>query len=328
MKAILVNEPGPPEVLKLKEIDKPAIAPNQVLIRVQAISVNFADIKARQGQYHGIEAGSAFIPGLDCSGEIIEIGEEVSRFQLGQRVMAFPKAGSYAEYAAADEALTFHVPDELEMETAAASLTIGVTAYNVIKKMASLVPGETILIHSAAGGIGSVAIQLAKVYGAAQIIGTVGSDEKIAAAKSFGADHVINYSTEDFAEQVNSLTDGKGADVILDTIAGSHFEKSMDCLAPFGRIISFGHANDGSAAGRIKTTDLHSSCRSVIGYSTGTYRKQRPEFLQEGASAIVELLLQGKLDIAISKRYPLAEAAQAHARIESRKSIGKVVLLP
>lgn len=328
MKAIVVNEFGPPEVLALQEIGKPLIASNQVLIRVHAISVNFADIKARQGQYHGVEAGSAFIPGLDCAGEIIEIGEAVTHFQVGQRVMAFPKEGSYAEYVAADEALTFKVPDELEMETAAAALTIGITAYNVIKKMAHLMQGETILIHAAAGGIGSTAIQLAKIFGAAQIIGTVGSDEKIAAAKSFGADHVINYSTENFTERVNNITDGNGADVILDTIAGRNFEKSLECLAPFGRIVSFGHANEGSIAGIVKTTDLHSSCRSVLGYSTGTYRKERPEFLQEGAAAIVELLLQGELNIPISKRYPLAEASKAHAHIESRKSIGKVMLLP
>lgn len=328
MKAIVVNEFGPPEVLALQEIDKPLIASDQVLIRVHAISVNFADIKARQGQYHGIEAGSAFIPGLDCAGEIIEIGEAVTRFQVGQRVMAFPKEGSYAEYVAADETLTFNVPDELELETAAASLTIGITAYNVIKKMARLVPGETILIHAAAGGIGSIAIQLAKIFGTDQVIGTVGSDEKIEAAKSFGADHVINYSTENFTERVDSLTDGKGADVILDTIAGHNFEKSLKCLAPFGRIVSFGHANDGSSAGTVKTTDLHASCRSVIGYSTGTYRKQRPEFLHEAAAAIVELLLREELNIPISKRYPLAEAAKAHAHIESRKSIGKVILLP
>lgn len=328
MKAIVVNELGSSEVLKLQEMDMPEIASNQVLIRVQAISVNFADIKARQGQYHGAEPGMSFIPGLDCAGEVIEAGSEVTRFQVGQRVMAFPKEGSYAEYVKADEALTFAVPDEISIETAAASLTVGITAYNVIKKMARLVTGETILIHAAAGGIGSTAIQLAKIFGASKIIGTVGSDEKIEAAKGFGADHVINYVSEDFTERVNDLTDGKGADVILDTIAGRNFEKSIECLAPFGRIVSFGHANDGSVAGNVKTTDLHSSCRSVIGYSTGTYRKQRPEFLQEGAESVVDFMLQNKLNIAISKRFPLANAAEAHAHIESRKSIGKVLLMP
>lgn len=328
MKAIVVKELGAPEVLQLQEVDKPEIASHQVLIQVQAISVNFADIKARQGQYHGTEAGAAFIPGLDCAGEIIEVGSGVTKFRPGQRVMAFPKDGSYAEYVAADEALTYAVPDELDIETAAASLTVGITAYNVIRKIARLAPGETILIHAAAGGIGSTAIQLARLFGAGTIIGTVGSNEKIETAKGFGADHVINYVSGDFVEEVKQLTGGKGADVILDTVAGENFEKSMECLAPFGRIVSFGHGNTGSVPGTLTTADLHSSCRSVLGYSTGTYRKQRPEFLEEAAAKITELMLEKKLEIAISKRFPLAEAAQAHAHIESRKSIGKILLMP
>ncbi|TWT28415.1 NADPH:quinone oxidoreductase family protein [Planomicrobium sp. CPCC 101110] len=328
MKAIVVNELGGPEVLTLSEVAIPAILPHQVLIRIQAISVNFADIKARQGQYHGKGDGSPFVPGLDCAGEIIKVGAQVTRFKIGQRVMAFPKAGSYAEYAAADEQLTFAVPEGLDIETAAASLTVGITAYNVLNRVARLVPGETVLIHAAAGGIGTTAIQLARLAGASRIIGTVSNDEKMEAAKKMGADHVINYVTEDFAGIVNSLTDGEGADVILDTVAGENFEKSLDCLAHFGRIVAFGHGNTGSLPGKVTTADLHSSCRSVLGYSTGTYRKLRPDFLQESADKVTDLLLQSKLEILISKRYSLAEAAHAHSHIESRKSIGKVMLIP
>lgn len=328
MKAIVVEKTGTPEVLKLQEVDKPKPGPGQVLIRVEAISVNFADIKARQGQYHGVAASSAFTPGLDCAGVVVEIGDQVSRFQPGQRVMAFPAGGSYAEFVVAPENLTYSVPDEISSETAAASLTVGITAYNVIRRMARLEQGETILIHAAAGGIGSTAIQLAKLFGASKIIGTVGSDEKIERAKSFGADEVINYRSTDFVEKVNELTAGKGVDVILDTIAGENFERSLNCLAPFGRIVSFGHANDGSVPGIAKTDQLHSSCRSVIGYSTGTYRKNRPEFLREGAEKITEYLLHKNLEIVISKSFALADAADAHAHIESRTSIGKVLLIP
>lgn len=328
MKAIIVNELGAPDVMKLQDAPMPEIAPHQVLIRVQAISVNFADIKARQGQYHGTATGEAFTPGLDCAGEVVEAGSEVTRFRKGQRVMTFPKEGSYAEYVKADEVLTFPVPDEIPIETAAASLTVGITAYNAIRKMARLEQGETILIHAAAGGIGSTAIQLAKIFDAGKIIGTAGSDEKTALAENFGADHGINYRAEDFSEKVKELTGGKGADVILDTIGGENFDRSMKCLAPFGRIISFGHANDGSLPGNVKTTELHSSCRSVIGYSTGTYRKHRPEFLHEAAGKITELLIQEKLEIIISKRYALEDAAEAHAHIESRQSFGKILLIP
>ena len=328
MKAIIVKETGSPEVLKLQEVEKPKPSADQVLIRVEAISVNFADIKARQGQYHGVATDAAFTPGLDCAGVIVEIGDQVTRFQPGERVMAFPAAGSYAEFVVAPENLTYPVPDEISSETAAASLTVGITAYNVIRKMARLEQGETILIHAAAGGIGSTAIQLAKFFGASKIIGTVGSDEKINRAKSFGADEVINYRSTDFVEKVNELTGGKGVDVILDTVAGENFERSLKCLATFGRVISFGHANDGSVPGIAKTDQLHSSCRSVIGYSTGAYRKNRPEFLREGAEKITEYLLQKKLGIIISKSFALIDAPEAHAHLESRASIGKVLLIP
>ena len=328
MRAIVVQETGPPEVLKLREVNKPKPAADQVLIQVEAISVNFADIKARQGQYHGVAAESAFTPGLDCAGIVTEVGEQVKRFKPGQRVMAFPAGGSYAEFVVASEKLTYPVPDGISSETATASLTVGITAYNVIQKIARIKKGETILIHAAAGGIGSTAIQLAKLFGASKIIGTVGSDEKIDHAKSFGADEVINYRSTDFVEQVNELTEGKGADVILDTVAGENFEKSLKCLAPFGRIVSFGHANEGSQPGIAKTSELHSSCRSVLGYSTGTYRKNRPEFLKEGAEKITEFLLQKQVRIIISKSFALADAAEAHAHIESRESVGKVLLIP
>lgn len=328
MKAIVVRETGKPDVLELQEVERPKAAADQVLIRVEAISVNFADIKARQGQYHGVAADAVFTPGLDCAGVVVEAGADAKRFKAGQRVMAFPSGGSYAEFVVAPESLVYPIPDGLSSEAAAASLTVGVTAYNVIRKMARLEHGESILIHAAAGGIGSTAIQLAKLFGASRIIGTVGSDEKMEKAKSFGADEVINYRTDDFVEKINKLTNGKGVDVILDTVAGENFEKSLKCLAPFGRIVSFGHANDGSVPGIAKTDDLHSSCRSVIGYSTGTYRKNRPEFLREGAERITEYLLQKQLEIVISKRFALKDAAQAHAHIESRMSIGKVLLIP
>lgn len=328
MKAIVVRETGKPDVLELQEVERPKTAADQVLIRVEAISVNFADIKARQGQYHGVAADAVFTPGLDCAGVVVEAGADAKRFKTGQRVMAFPSGGSYAEFVVAPESLVYPIPDGLSSEAAAASLTVGVTAYNAIRKMARLEQGESILIHAAAGGIGSTAIQLAKLFGASRIIGTVGSDEKMEKAKSFGADEVINYRTDDFVEKINKLTNGKGVDVILDTVAGENFEKSLKCLAPFGRIVSFGHANDGSVPGIAKTDDLHSSCRSVIGYSTGTYRKHRPEFLREGAERITEYLLQKQLEIVISKRFALKDAAQAHAHIESRMSIGKVLLIP
>ncbi|MFC4713257.1 quinone oxidoreductase family protein [Planococcus dechangensis] len=327
MKAIVVETTGPPEVLKLQEVPKPEPKENEVLIKVEAISVNFADVKARLGQYHGVLANEPFTPGLDCAGVIEQVGSAVVDFSVGERVSAFPSSGSYAEYVVASDRLVYKIPEKIKFEEAAAILTVGITAFNVLHKIARIQPGESVLIHAAAGGIGTTAIQLAKLAGVQEIYGTVGSEEKMELVTQLGA-RAINYREENFAEVLTGWTGGAGVDVILDTIAGENFEQSLKVLAPFGRIVSFGHANEGSVPGNVKTDELHSSCRAVLGYSTGTYRKHRPEFLKEAHEAISKLLEQQQLNISITGRYPLQQAAQAHALMESRKSTGKLVLIP
>ncbi|MDE4085566.1 zinc-binding dehydrogenase [Planococcus maritimus] len=327
MKAIIAETTGPPEVLKLQEAPKPIAKDHEVLIKVEAVSVNFADIKARLGQYHGVANNEPFTPGLDCAGIVEETGSAVTSFSIGDRVRAFPASGSYAEYVVASDQLVYKIPDSVSFEEAAATLTVGITAYNVLHEVARIQPGESLLIHAAAGGIGTTAIQLAKLAGISEIYGTVGSEEKMKVVEDLDA-IAINYREQNFAEVLTELTGGKGVDVILDTIAGENFERSLEVLAPFGRIVSFGHANEGSVPGNVKTDELHSSCRAVLGYSTGTYRKQRPEFLKNAEAAISKLLEQRQLNVSITGRYPLEQAAQAHALMESRKSTGKLVLLP
>jgi NADPH:quinone reductase len=323
MKAVVVTDFGGPEVLKYREVEKPSIASRQVLIRVAATAVNFADIKARHGQYHGT-GQPPFVPGLDAAGTVEEVGAEVQHIKAGDRVIAFPKNGSYAEYVVADEDLTCVIPDNVDFDTAAACPTVSITSYKLIKDVARLVPGETVLIHAAAGGIGTTAIQLAQILGAGLVIGTVGNGNKIAAAKDAGADHVICYETEDFAEKVNELTDGQGADVILDSISGWVAEKSLDCLSFYGRLVNFGIA--GGMAGKVKTTDLHSSCRSVLGFSLGTTRNKRPHLLQDAAKQVLTYLEDGRLQMKIGARFSLEDSAKAHQLVESRQSTGKVLL--
>ena len=325
MKAVIVTELGGPEVLQVQDVEKPEINQDEVLIKTEAVSVNFADIKARQGAFHGVK-GAGFIPGMECFGTVERVGEGVTGIKVGQRVAAFTTGGSYAEYAKANENVTYPVPDGVDAETAAASLMVGVTAYNVLRNTARIQKGETVLIHAAAGGIGTTACQLAKKFGAKKVIGTVSSLEKAEAAKHAGADKVINYKEEDFVQQTLDETEGKGADVILDTIAGENFNKSLECLAPFGRAVIFGHANDDSAPGTVKTNMLHASCRSVLGYSTGTCIKERPEALEEAAHEIFRMLKDNELDVYVSQTYSLDQAAEAHAHIESRKSKGKMLL--
>ncbi|MET3288838.1 UNVERIFIED_CONTAM: NADPH2:quinone reductase [Brevibacillus sp. OAP136] len=323
MKAVVVTDFGGPEVMKVMAVDLPVVAPNQVLIRVAATSVNFADIKSRYGNYHGATK-PPFIPGLDAAGVIEEVGCDVQHLQVGQRVIAFAKAGSYSEYIAADESLTFPLPDEVDFATAAACPIVSFTSYKLLADVGRLEAGETVLIHAAAGGVGTTAIQLAKLLGAGKVIGTVGSEQKIATALEAGADHVICYQDGSFASQVNELTDGRGADVILDSISGWVTEQSIDCLAHYGRLVHFGNA--GGEVGHIKTKELHASCRSVLGFSLGTTRKHRPHLLKSAADHVLPFLSDGRLTMKIGRVFPLDEAAEAHQLVESRQSLGKVLL--
>lgn len=321
MKAVIVTSYGGPENMVYTDVEQPKPGARQVLIRVVATSVNFADIKARYGQKGG---KLPFIPGLDAAGIVEQVGPEVRQFRVGQRVIAFPASGSYAEYAVADENLTFALPDSLDFDTAAASPIVSFTSYKLLVDVARLEKGETVLIHAAAGGIGTTAIQLAKLLGAGKVIGAVGHESKREIALEAGADHVICYEDASFADQVNEWTGGEGAHVILDSISGRVAEESMRCLAPYGRLVHFGNA--GGEVGRFQTIDLHTSCRSVLGFSFGTTRSKRPQLLRDTAEKVLGFLADGSLTIKIGRRFPLQEAAQAHGWMESRKSTGKILL--
>jgi NADPH2:quinone reductase len=322
MKAVIVENFGSVENLKYVDVDVPSINTKQILIRVKTTCVNYADIKSRYGK-----KGQSNLPlmlGLEASGVIERVGSEVKSFYVGQRVIAFPHHGSYAEYIVADENLTFAIPDSIDIDTAGACGIVSFLSYKLLADVARLEKGETVLIHSAAGGVGTTAIQIAKALGAKMVIGTVGNENKIPMAMSAGADHVICYEKVNFAEKVNELTKGKGVHVILDSISGDITEKSIKCLANFGRLVMFG--NSSGKSGQIQTNDLHASCRSVLGFSLGTTRRERPEILQETAIQVFRLLEKGQLDIKISERFQLRDASIAHQLVESRNSTGKVLL--
>ncbi|KLA33676.1 quinone oxidoreductase family protein [Bacillus cereus] len=322
MKAIVVTSSGGPEVMKYIDVDVPVISDNQVLIRVVATSVNFADIKSRYGK-KGNKA-LPFIPGIDAAGIVERVGSHVKNIHPGQRVIAFPQNGSYAEYVVANENLTFVLPHEVDFQTAAACPIVSFTSYNLLANVARLQEDETVLIHAAAGGIGTTAIQLAKLLGAGTVIGTVGNEAKSKIALDAGADYVICHQDVDFVEKVNELTNGEGVDVILDSISGTVSEKSLKCLAYYGRLVHFGNAS--GEIGYFQTKDLHASCRSILGFSFGTTRKKRPELLQETANEVFRYLRDGRLKMKAAKSFPLQDAGKAHEWVESRKSTGKVIL--
>ncbi|WP_099156954.1 quinone oxidoreductase family protein [Virgibacillus ndiopensis] len=320
MKRVVIEKFGGPEVLKIKEVDMPRVGSNDVLIRVEKTSVNFADIKKRTGR-----KGDAYFPmgiGLDVAGVVTSVGDQVTDLAIGQRVIAFPANGSYAEYVVAKQALTFVIPDEIDFTIAAACPTVSILSYKLLMDVARLQKGDTVLVHAAAGGVGTTAIQLAKLLGAGTVIGTVSHESKFSIVEEAGVDHVMLY--DNFSKHVNDVTNGIGADIILDSIAGKISVQSIQCLAKFGRLVHFG--NSGGEIGSFHTNELHSSCRSVLGFSLGTTRKERPELLKEASRQVVEYIANKRLTIKVGAEFPIEEVQKAHELLESRKSIGKIVL--
>jgi NADPH2:quinone reductase len=325
MKAVVLPRYGGPEVLSYEDVPDPVPGEGEVLVRVAAASVNFADAKLRVGAYHQ-GASPPTIPGLDVAGTVAAVGPGVAGIAVGDRVAAGLSGGGYAELVVAKQSLVWKLPESVSDEAGAAFPVAGITAWNVLALAGRLAPGESVLVHSAAGGVGSTAAQLARHLGAGLVIGTVGDRAKVAAALDAGCDEVIVREEDDFAARVNELTAGAGADVILDSVAGETLTQGLGCLAPFGRLVAYGISS--GEPGQALSSDLHPVNRSVVGYSSGHYRRYRPDALRPAADAVLGLLAEGRLRLVVGHRFPLAEAAQAHALIESRASIGKILLVP
>lgn len=322
MKAIRIEQFGSTEHMKVVDVGIPTITSKQILIAVKSTSVNFGDIKARYGNKG--QKTLPFIPGLEAAGIIEQVGNEVTSLCVGQRVLAFPHDGSYAEYIAADENLTFVIPDTIGFDVAGACGIASFLSYKLLADVAKIQIGDNVLIHSASGGVGTTAIQIARALGANTIIGAVGHEDKFSVSIEAGADYVVCYSDESFPDKVLQLTDGKGVHIVLDSVGGTITERSIQCLCKYGRLVVFG--NSSGAYAQLSTDQLHSSCRSILGFSFATTRKEQPESLQDIAREVFRLLESGQLHIKISKKMPLADAAVAHQLIESRQSTGKIVL--
>lgn len=320
MKAVTINAFGPPSVLTLVDCPKPAISKGEVLIRASYTSVNFADIKNRTG--NKAKANFPMILGLDVAGVIEEVFDDSSGFQKGDQVIAFPKNGAYAQYVVANEQLVFHIPNDVPLKKIAAIPTVLFLSYMLTHQITQLGTDDSILIHAASGGVGTMLIQMAKRRGVKKIIGTVSTKEKAAIAYELGAHHVLTY--ENFSAKVNDYTDGLGVDVVFDSIAGAITEESFHCLAPYGTLVQFG--NSSGQAGQIKTSDLHSSCRNVKGFSLGTTRALKPELLQQVAPEIFSLLQNESFQVPIAAEFALEDMEKAHAFMESRQHQGKILI--
>jgi NADPH2:quinone reductase len=323
MKAIVFAETGGPEVLKLGEVPKPEVRPGMVLIKVHAIGVNFADTRFRQGLYV-LKPKLPDTPGMEAAGVIEAVGEGVTGLAVGQRVAAFT-VKAYAEYCQAPAPMVIPLPDGVSFTDGAAFPIQVMTAYHMLHTVDSTGPGKTVLVHSAAGGVGLVAVQLAKVAGA-RVLGTVSSDAKIPLVKEHGADAVINYTTQKFADEVLKLTDGAGVDLILDAVGKPTFEEGLRCLANLGHLILYGRA--GGPTDPLNVATLSAKSLKVSGFMVPTITRNFPEKTRESAARCFALMREGKLKLHIGKTFPLAQAADAHRYLESRQSTGKLVLLP
>ena len=323
-KAIIINQHGGPEELKLVDVTVGDPGPGEIRIRHKAIGLNYIDIYQRAGVY---KLPMPLQLGMEASGVVEAVGEGVTHLTVGDRAAYTSQPpGAYCEVRVMPAKCVCRLPDAISFETGAAMMLKGLTAQYLLRRtqpQGGLQPGDYVLFHAAAGGVGLIACQWAKTMGL-QLIGTAGSDEKCALAKSLGAAHVINYAKEDFVARVKDITGGKGVKVVYDSVGKDTFLKSLDCLRPFGLL-----ANFGNASGKVEPLDI-----GLLG-AKGSLYVSRPtvfthiatrESTQEMADDLFAMVTSGQVDIRIDQRFALSDVAEAHRSLEARKTTGSTIL--
>lgn len=320
MKAIQVSQVGGPEALTLVDVAPPEPKPNEALVQIKAAGVNFIDVYFREGRY---PAPLPFINGQEAAGVIVEPGPDVTAFKPGDRVAYVGRLGSYAEFASVPAEQLVKIPDELDFDQAAAAMLQGMTAHYLCRGSYPVKQGETVLIHAAAGGVGLLLVQMAKRLGA-RVIATAGSDAKAQLARAAGADEVIIYTQQDFEIETRRLTDGQGVHAVYDGVGKDTFEKDLKVLHARGYLVLFG-----GASGAVPPFDLMQLTKHGSLFITRPkltdYIATREE-LEQRANDVLQMIVRGELKLRIHKKYPLAEAQQAHRDLEGRKTTGKLLL--
>ena len=323
MKAVIINKTGGPEVLELKDIKLEDPKSGEVLIKNEAIGLNYIDTYHRSGLYP-VELPSNI--GIEGAGLIEKVGPDVNKFNVGDRVAyASMPIGSYSTHRIFPTKKLVKVPEGIELENVVTLMTKGITVFYLLHKTYPVRSGETILFHAAAGGVGQILCQWAKSLGCT-VIGTVGSDEKIKIAKENGCDHVINYSKENFAEKVKEITNGDGVPVVYDGVGKKTFDGSIDCLKVRGTMVSFGNASGPldpcNVTKSLAPKGLYLTRPSIAHYTTTR------EELDEAANKVFEMFKTKKFNLKIFKKYSLSEVVSAHKDLESRKITGPAVIIP
>ncbi|MES4906049.1 MULTISPECIES: zinc-binding dehydrogenase [unclassified Streptomyces] len=321
MRAVEFREYGAPEVLTVVEAEIPEPGPGQVTIDAAYAGVNFADVKARAEGYR-VQA-LPFRPGLEVSGRIRAVGEGVEDLRPGQEVAALVGGGAYAEVVVADTATVFPLPEGVDLRTAATLPTVLPTAHALIHEVGRLRSAESVLVHGAAGGIGTAAGQLARAAGAGAVYGVVSSATKAGHALKYGYDEVFTADT--FPEEVRRATDGRGVDLVLDPVGGESLRRGIDTLAVFGRLVSFGNAS-GAEPWHVGQAELYAHGRSVGGFSILALAQTAPEALRALAERAFRKVTDGTVTLPVTAEFALSEAADAHRLMGGRTSTGKLLL--
>ncbi len=326
MKAVFIPAPGGPEVLEVREVAAPVPGPGEVLIDVVAAGLNRADVQQRKG-YYPPPPGASEIPGLEVSGRIAGFGPGVSKpFSVGDKVVALLSGGGYAEQVAVPAGQVLRVPDGVDLVTAASLPEVAATVYSNLIMTAQLQPGETVLIHGATGGIGTMAIQLAKAFGA-HVATTAGTAEKVATATAFlGADIAINYAEEDFPESLRAQNGGKGADVILDVVGAKYLDRNVAALADYGRLVVIGLA--GGARAELDLGVLLRKRAAIIATALRPRPVEEKTVIMDAVrDAVWPLIADGRIRPLVARSFPLAQAGAAHEYFDSGDHVGKVLLV-
>jgi NADPH2:quinone reductase len=322
MKAIRVHENGGPEVLRLERVDDPVPGPGEALVRVEATGVNFIEIYQRKGAYR---IPLPWTPGEEGAGTVVSVGPGVTDLRAGDRVVSYNLKGSYAELAVADADRLIAVPDDVSTRDAAAVMLQGMTAHYLVTSVHALQPGETCLVHAAAGGVGLLLCQMAKRRNAI-VIGTVSTEEKAALAREAGADEVILYTKQDFVTEVQRITGGKLVQVVYDSVGATTFMKSLQCLARRGMMASFGQSS-----GMVPPIDplelLRHGSLFLTRPTLAHYAAARDELVWR-AGDVLGWVRDGSLRVRIDRAVALGEAAEAHQALADRRTTGKVLLVP
>ena len=320
-KVIQFDAPGGPEVMVLRDVPVGDPSPGQVRVRHHAIGLNYIDVYYRSGSYPVTYPSGL---GLEGAGVVEAVGEGVTHVKAGDRVAyAGQPLGAYAQVRVMPAKPLIKLHDTISFDTGAAMMLQGMTVQYLLRRTFAVKPGQTILFHAAAGGVGLIAMQWAKALGAI-VIGTVGTDEKAALAKANGCDHTIVYSRENFVDRVKEITGGAGVPVVYDSIGKDTFQGSLDCLAPFGTLVSFGNAS--GPVPPVPLTALKGSL-FLTRPSLMPYTDKRSD-LETTANDLIDMVSRGTVKINIAQRYALADVAGAHRDLEARKTIGSTILIP